>query len=109
VEDCYAGLAWLATHAGELGVDVGRIALMGDSGSGGLAAGAALLARERGPAVAKQILIYPSGRPWCGGWASLGRIHADILTPVDMSAAALRPSPPSAHAESGCKLPVFCS
>lgn len=59
VEDCYAGLAWLAAHAGELGVDPGRIALMGESAGGGLAAGTALLARDRGPAVARQILIYP--------------------------------------------------
>jgi acetyl esterase/lipase len=58
-EDSYAGLAWLAVHAGELGIDPGRIALMGDSGGGGLAAAAALLARDRGLAVAKQILIYP--------------------------------------------------
>jgi acetyl esterase/lipase len=32
---------------------------MGDSGGGGLAAGTALLARDRGLAVAKQVLIYP--------------------------------------------------
>jgi acetyl esterase/lipase len=59
VEDCYAGLAWLAAHAGELGVDAGRIALMGENAGGGLAAGTALLARDRGPAVARQILICP--------------------------------------------------
>jgi acetyl esterase/lipase len=59
VEDCYAGLAWLAAHADGLGVDGGRIALMGESAGGGLAAGTALLARDRGPAVARQILIYP--------------------------------------------------
>jgi acetyl esterase/lipase len=59
VEDCYAGLAWLAEHAGELGVDPGRIALLGESAGGGLAAAAALLARDRGLAVARQILIYP--------------------------------------------------
>ncbi len=58
-EDAYAGLAWLAGHAAELGVDPARIALMGDSGGGGLAAAAALLARDRGLPVAKQILIYP--------------------------------------------------
>jgi acetyl esterase/lipase len=58
-EDSYAGLAWLAAHAAELGVDAARIALMGDSAGGGLAAAAALLARDRGPAVARQILIYP--------------------------------------------------
>ncbi len=59
VEDSFAGLAWLGAHAGDLGIDPGRIALMGDSAGGGLAAGAALLARDRGVPVAKQILIYP--------------------------------------------------
>ncbi len=60
VEDAYAGLAWLADHAAELGVDPGRIAVMGDSAGGGLAAGVAILSRDRkGPAVARQLLIYP--------------------------------------------------
>jgi acetyl esterase/lipase len=59
VEDAYAGLAWLALHAPEMGVDPARIAVMGDSGGGGLAAAAALLARDRGLPVARQILIYP--------------------------------------------------
>ncbi|MGA5461644.1 alpha/beta hydrolase [Mycobacterium sp. NPDC050041] len=60
VEDCYAALQWLAEHAGELGVDPGRLAAMGDSGGGGLSAGVALLARDRGgPALALQLLIYP--------------------------------------------------
>jgi acetyl esterase/lipase len=60
VEDVYAGLTWLHEHAGELGVDTRRIAVMGESAGGGLAAAVTLLARERnGPAVAKQILVYP--------------------------------------------------
>jgi acetyl esterase/lipase len=60
VEDVYAGLTWLHEHAGELGVDARRIAVMGESAGGGLAAAVTLLARERnGPAVAKQILVYP--------------------------------------------------
>jgi len=60
VEDCYAGLVWLAEHAGELGVDLARIAVMGDSAGGGLAAAVALLARDRGgPALSRQILVYP--------------------------------------------------
>jgi acetyl esterase/lipase len=59
VEDSYAGLAWLVAHAGRVGADPARIALMGDSAGGGLAAGAALLARDRGTPVARQVLIYP--------------------------------------------------
>ena len=60
VEDCYAGLKWLFAHAGELGVDPGRIAIGGASGGGGLAAGLALLARDRREVkIAFQLLIYP--------------------------------------------------
>ena len=60
VEDCYAGLQWLFAHAGELGVDPARIAIGGASAGGGLAAGLALLARDREQVpVAFQLLIYP--------------------------------------------------
>lgn len=60
VEDCYAALVWLAEHAPELGVDVTRLAVVGDSAGGGLAAGVSLLARDRGgPDLALQLLIYP--------------------------------------------------
>lgn len=59
-EDCYEGLLWMAEHAGELGVDLARIAVMGDSAGGGLAAAVAIMARDRGgPAIARQILLYP--------------------------------------------------
>ena len=60
VEDCYAGLVWTAAHAEELGIDPERIVLVGQSAGGGLAAGTALLARDRrGPAVQAQVLISP--------------------------------------------------
>jgi acetyl esterase/lipase len=60
VEDSYVALRWLSDHCAELGVEPDRIAVMGDSAGGGIAAGLALLARDRGgPAVAQQILIYP--------------------------------------------------
>lgn len=58
-EDAYDALLWLHEHSGELGVAPDRIALMGDSGGGGIAAGAAILARDRGVNLAEQILIYP--------------------------------------------------
>ncbi len=60
IEDAYAGLLWLSKHAAELDVDPDRIAIMGDSAGGGLAAGVALLARDRGgPALSRQILVMP--------------------------------------------------
>ena len=59
VEDCYAGLTYLADHAASLGVDPKRIAVMGESAGAGLATAIAMLARDHnGPVPAKQILIY---------------------------------------------------
>lgn len=61
VEDCYAGLVWLMENASKFNVDPKRIAVMGESAGGGLAAGVALMARDKklSPPLAKQILIYP--------------------------------------------------
>jgi acetyl esterase len=59
VEDCYAALTWVAAQAAELGGDPGRIAVCGDSAGGNLAAVLSLLARENGPAIRYQVLIYP--------------------------------------------------
>ena len=58
-EDVFSALSWLVEHASDLGVDPARLAVMGDSGGGGPTAGAAILARDRGVALAKQILVYP--------------------------------------------------
>lgn len=60
LEDCYAALKWLANEAETLGVNPQRIGIAGASAGGGLAAGLALLARDRGEvAVAFQMPIYP--------------------------------------------------
>jgi acetyl esterase/lipase len=60
VEDCYAGLLWTAENTDLLGIDPDRIAIGGTSAGGGLAAGTALLARDRGgPALAYQLLLSP--------------------------------------------------
>jgi acetyl esterase/lipase len=60
VEDCFAGLEWAFEHAGELGIDPGRMLLAGSSAGGGLAAAVALMARDRGgPPLAAQLLIAP--------------------------------------------------
>jgi len=58
VEDCYDGLLWTVGNAGELGI--GEIVVAGISAGGGLAAGVALMARDRGgPEIAAQVLICP--------------------------------------------------
>ena len=60
IDDCYAGLVWTARHAAELGIDADRIMIFGGSAGGGLAAGTALLAHDRGfPALTHQVLACP--------------------------------------------------
>lgn len=83
LEDCYAAMRWLSHQPG-----VERVAVGGASAGGGLAAGVALAARDRGEIdLAAQLLFYPmiddrSGhrddldarpyRPWTAGSNRLG-------------------------------------
>lgn len=60
LEDSYAALSWLHTHAAELGVDRTRIAVIGESAGGWHAAALSILARDRGEVpICFQVLIYP--------------------------------------------------
>lgn len=59
-DDAYAATEWVAAHATELGVDVNRLGVVGDSAGGSLAAAVALAARDRGgPKLSVQVLLYP--------------------------------------------------
>jgi acetyl esterase len=60
VHDCHQATQWIAAHAVELGVDVARLAVGGDSAGGNLAAATTLLARDSGPSLAAQLLVYPN-------------------------------------------------
>jgi acetyl esterase len=61
VDDAFAALRWAAAHARELGADPSRLVVAGDSAGGGLAAAAALRARdEHGPRLRAQLIFYAS-------------------------------------------------
>jgi acetyl esterase/lipase len=96
LHDAWAGLAWLHAQAKALDIDPARVAVRGNSAGGGLAAGLALLARDRGEhPIAFLALVYPmlddrtAAHPFCGrhvwthqanlyGWAAyLGELAAD--------------------------------
>ncbi len=59
-DDCMAALDWIVANAAERSIDPSRIAVMGDSAGGGLAASVALMARDEGSvSLRAQFLTYP--------------------------------------------------
>ncbi|ARS25780.1 alpha/beta hydrolase [Sphingomonas sp. KC8] len=56
---CHAAVRAVAEGQAGSGVDGLRLAVGGDSAGGNLAAAVALLARDQGPAIAHQLLLYP--------------------------------------------------
>ncbi len=64
LDDCYQATLWASAHGEELGVDVTRLAVAGDSAGGNLAAAVAIRARDAGgPAIRHQLLLYPVVQP----------------------------------------------
>jgi len=59
-DDAYAAVEWVSRTADDLGIDPGRLAVVGDSAGGSLAAAVALASRDRqGPPICAQVLLYP--------------------------------------------------
>jgi acetyl esterase len=86
IEDSAAAVAWTAREAGALGLDPARIALVGDSAGGNLAAVVALMARDGALPVRPvlQGLIYPA-TDLVMNHASHARPLEDVpLTPTTM-------------------------
>jgi acetyl esterase len=60
IDDGLAAVTWIATHAGEFGIDPGRLAVAGDSAGANLAAVVAQLAHAAGtPNIALQVMFCP--------------------------------------------------
>jgi acetyl esterase len=60
VEDAYAAVHWASLHGEAYGWDGQRLAVMGDSAGGTLAAVVALQARDNnGPRIQLQVMVYP--------------------------------------------------
>lgn len=59
ITDAWRGLLWTLEHAADLGIDVSRLAVGGDSAGGNLAAVAARRAHAEGVRLALQVLVYP--------------------------------------------------
>ncbi|MCA0145312.1 alpha/beta hydrolase [Blastococcus sp. LR1] len=86
-EDCYAALVDVVARAGEWSADPNRVAVMGDSAGGNLAAVATLMARDRsGPGIAFQALLYPATDLTFGSPSVAENAEAPILTRADMVA-----------------------
>jgi acetyl esterase/lipase len=61
LEESYAALKWVATHADQFGADGARIAIAGNSVGGNMTAALTLMAKDRnGPKIAAQILLIPA-------------------------------------------------
>jgi acetyl esterase len=59
-DDSYAATEWVAAQADELNLDARRLAVVGDSAGGSLAAAVTLAARDHGgPQIFAQVLLYP--------------------------------------------------
>jgi acetyl esterase len=61
LDQSYATLKWVATHADELGADGNRIAVAGNSVGGNMTAALTLMAKDRGgPRIRYQVLLIPA-------------------------------------------------
>ncbi|WP_027369115.1 alpha/beta hydrolase [Desulfocurvibacter africanus] len=60
IEEAYAATKWIAENGRTLNLDTSRLAVVGDSVGGNMAAAVTLLAKERGgPSIDFQVLFYP--------------------------------------------------
>ena len=87
LEDCVDAVEWVVENADGLGINPERIAVMGDSAGGNLAAVVALLARDTGrPHLRAQVLIYPGVEMYDKWPSEIRNAEAPVLTSRNMRA-----------------------
>ena len=87
VEDCNDAVRWAVKNADQLGINPERIAVMGDSAGGNLAAVVTLLARDSaGPPIRAQVLIYPGVEMYDKWPSEIRNAEAPVLTSRNMRA-----------------------
>lgn len=86
VDDAWAVVSWVKKNSATLGIDPDRVAVMGDSAGGNLAAVCTLIARDRSEPLAAQILIYPSVDMYETFPSELRMPDAPVLTSANMKA-----------------------
>jgi acetyl esterase/lipase len=60
INQAYAATKWVAAHGDEIGVDGNRLAVVGNSVGGNLAAAVSLMAKDKkGPKIKLQVLLWP--------------------------------------------------
>ena len=60
INQAYAAAKWVAEHGGDIGVDGGRLAVVGNSVGGNMAAVVSLIAKDKGgPTIRFQALMWP--------------------------------------------------
>lgn len=80
LEQCYDTLTWISEHAPEISGDRSKIAVVGDSAGGNMAAALCLMNRDRsGPSINLQVLINPAPDLTCKGTIQRQNDSLDIL------------------------------
>jgi len=82
-EDCYAALEWVAANADSLGIDVHKIAVMGDSAGGCLTAGVAQRAKDDNAVKLRgQLLVYPCTDRTCSTYSATTYLKAPLFNGI---------------------------
>lgn len=80
LEQSLDALTWIIHYANEFSANSSKLAIVGDSAGGNMAAALCLIVRDRqGPKIDLQVLINPALDLWCNGTIERQNDHLDTL------------------------------